>query len=188
MLPIKIYSNAEADKATILKENKNKSGIYMWKNLINDKCYIGSAIDLSDRLKFYFSTKAMENQLKNSQSYIYHAIIKYGHSNFSLTILEYCSPEQCIEREDFYLSSEKHEYNILPKAGSWLGHQHSDETKIIMSEAKKGENNPMFGKTGENNPMYGKNHTEESKKIMSDIKKGQPRPSGAGRPSQIFKQ
>ena len=55
-----------------------------------------------------------------------------------------------------------------------------------MSEAKKGENNPMFGKTGENNPMYGKNHIEESKKIMSDIKKGQPRPSGAGRPSQAI--
>jgi len=27
--PIKIYSNAEADKAKILKENKKKSGIYM---------------------------------------------------------------------------------------------------------------------------------------------------------------
>ena len=25
------------------------------------------------------------------------------------------------------------------------GRTHSDETKIIMSDAKKGENNPMFG-------------------------------------------
>jgi hypothetical protein len=38
-IPIKIYSNAESDKALILKENKNKSGIYMWKNSINDKRY-----------------------------------------------------------------------------------------------------------------------------------------------------
>jgi len=29
ILPIKSYSNAEADKAIIIKENKNKSGIYM---------------------------------------------------------------------------------------------------------------------------------------------------------------
>jgi hypothetical protein len=29
IVPIKIYSNAEADKAQILKENSNKSGIYM---------------------------------------------------------------------------------------------------------------------------------------------------------------
>jgi len=29
MVPIKTYSNAEDDKAKILSENKNKSGIYM---------------------------------------------------------------------------------------------------------------------------------------------------------------
>jgi len=29
LIPIKIYPNAEADKAKILKDNKNKSGIYM---------------------------------------------------------------------------------------------------------------------------------------------------------------
>jgi len=28
IVPIKSYSNAEADKATILKDNQNKSGIY----------------------------------------------------------------------------------------------------------------------------------------------------------------
>ena len=31
IIPIKSYSNAEADKAQILKDNKNKSGIYKWK-------------------------------------------------------------------------------------------------------------------------------------------------------------
>jgi len=46
-----------------LSENKNKSGIYSWKNLINDKCYIGSAVDLSNRLAFYYSVKALENEL-----------------------------------------------------------------------------------------------------------------------------
>jgi len=29
IIPIKIYSNGEADKAKILKYNQNKSGIYM---------------------------------------------------------------------------------------------------------------------------------------------------------------
>ena len=33
-------------------------------NLINGKQYIGSAIDLPNRLSFYYSTKAMENYLK----------------------------------------------------------------------------------------------------------------------------
>jgi len=144
IIPIKSYSNAEADKAKIIKENKNKSGIYMWTNTINGIQYIGSAIDLSNRLSFYFSFPAMENKLKNSKSFIYNAILKHGHSNFSLTILEYCDKEKCIEREDFYLSCFSHEYNILEKAGSTLGSTRNN--------------------TGENNPMFGKNHSDESKK------------------------
>ena len=121
---------------------------------------------------YYFISlgKSMENALKNSQSSIYSALLKHGHSNFALTILEYCSPDKCIEREDFYLSSLPHEYNILPKAGSRLGSKHSDETKKIISDALKGSNHPM----------YGKNHTEETKTIISEAKKGQQRPEGAG--------
>jgi len=159
IIPIKSSSNAEADKAIILKENKNKSGIYMWTNLINDKQYIGSAVDLSNRLTKDSSTIYMEDVLTRSNSHIYRALLKYGYSNFSLTILEYCNKEKCLEREDFYLSSLPHEYNILP--GSWLGHKHYDESKIIMSDAKKGEKNPMYNKQ---------------------------KPEGSGNPSQIFKQ
>ena len=54
----------------------------------------------------------MENSLKNNQSYIYNAILKYGHSKLSLTILEYCSPEKCLEREQYYIDLLKPEYNI----------------------------------------------------------------------------
>ena len=139
IIPIKIYPNTETDKALILSENKNKSGIYMWTNSKNGKCYIGSAVDLYFRLSFYYSCKTMENYLKKNKSHIYNAILKDGHSNFSLTILEYCSSEQCIEREDFYLSSLKHEYNILLKAGSSLGIKLSDKTKQKISEVKKGQ-------------------------------------------------
>jgi len=44
------------------------------------------------------------------------------------------------------------------------GQNHTEETKTIMSEAKKGEKNPMFGKTGENNPNYGQTPSEETRK------------------------
>ena len=40
----KLYPNSETYKAQILSENKNKSGIYMWKNSINGKRYIGSEL------------------------------------------------------------------------------------------------------------------------------------------------
>jgi len=159
LVPIKIYSNAEADKAQIIKDNKNKSGIYKWKNLINDKQYIGSAIDLSKRLSNYYSTAYIEDALNRGISHIYRALLKNGHDNFSVTILEYCEPEKCIEREDFYLSTENHEYNILEKAGSSRGRKHDEKTKKKISDSMSGENHPMFEK---------------------------PRPEGAGRPSQAI--
>lgn len=43
---------------------------------------------------------------------------------------------------------------------------------LKISESKKGENNPMFGKNGEEHPMYGKHHTQESKNKMSVSLKG----------------
>jgi hypothetical protein len=47
----------------------------------------------------------MEAALKKSRNHIYSALLKNGYENFSLTILEYCEPEQCIEREDYYICS-----------------------------------------------------------------------------------
>jgi len=155
----------------------------MWTNLINKKQYIGSSVDLSNRLYKYYSTTCMENLIKRSNSHIYRALLKNGYSNFSLTILEYCDKEQCIEREYYYLSCLPHEYNILEKAGSWLGHKHSDDAKTKISDAKKGKKNSMFGQ----------NHKEETKTIMSEAKKGEknpmhnkPRPEGAGKASQAI--
>jgi len=144
IIPIKSYSNVEADKDKILSDNKNKSGIYKWTNLINDKQYIGSAINLSNRLSDYYSTTYMEDALTRSNSHIYRALLKNGYENFSLTILEYCEPEQCFEREDFYLSSENNEYNISKKAGaSMFGRSHSDATKKQISDALTGSNKSL---------------------------------------------
>jgi len=41
LAPVKIYSTLDKDK--IIKDNKEKSGIYLWTNLINNKTYIGSS-------------------------------------------------------------------------------------------------------------------------------------------------
>ena len=43
--------------------------------------------------------------------------------------MEYCAPENTIEREQYYLTSLKPKYNILKVAGSLLGYKHSEETK-----------------------------------------------------------
>jgi len=98
---VKFGPNSDIWKVNILSENTNKAGIYMWTNLTNDKRYIGSAVDLTNRLKFDYSNLAMENSFKNSKSYIYNALLKYGHYNFSLTIVEYCPPRKMYRKRIF---------------------------------------------------------------------------------------
>ena len=61
------------------------------------------------------------------------------------------------------------EHNRLHKSGK----HHSAESRKKMSEAKKGENNPRFGKPAWNN---GKHHSAESLKKMSEVKKGDKNP------------
>jgi group I intron endonuclease len=50
---------------------------------------------------------------------------KHNLKNFSLYILEYCSPEDVIKREQYYLDTYKPIYNILKIIGSSLGYVHN---------------------------------------------------------------
>lgn len=83
--PILIYSNAGTDKNKNLSENKSKAGIYMFTNNKSGRIYIGSAFDLSERLRNYYSI--LKYQVKTS--HIYNAIMNYGYSAFSKAILDY---------------------------------------------------------------------------------------------------
>lgn len=172
-----VYSNVDKQKESIVKENRNKSGVYIWINNTNGKSYVGSSVKLSKRLLEYLNTNYL---LKRDNMSINKALLKYGYSDFSLHILEYCEPDVCIEREQYYIDLYPPEYNILKVAGSRLGYIHTDKTlaklknrevsdewRVLMSENSKGEKNPMFGRTGDKHPIYGK-----------------VKPEGSGRPSQ----
>lgn len=94
---------------------------------------------------------------------IYKAWLKYGHSNFSLSILEYCEPDKCIEREQYYIDFFKPEYNILQTAGSSLGYKHSEEAieKIITAKTGLRRSPEALAKfvasvMGRKSPMEGK--------------------------------
>ncbi|KAF3937050.1 hypothetical protein ABW19_dt0203323 [Dactylella cylindrospora] len=124
------------------------------------------------------------------------ALIKYGYSQFSLEILEYCKPKECLEREQYYIDFLKPEYNILKVAGSLLGFKHLEATKAIMkgrkvsaeTRAKLSEANT--GKTrstetrqkisaamkNENHPMYGKTLTDETREKLSIAKMREKNP------------
>lgn len=192
--PVIVYSNVETDKSKILSDNKGKAAIYMWTHIESGKRYIGSAVDLYNRLKYYFSPLG----LKRANNYISRAIISHKHSAFSLSIIEYIdisnlSKESArkliLEREQHHIDSLGPEYNINPIAGSRLGsghtelakakmrkRKHTEETKALISLAMSGENNPMYGRRGENNPNFGKifSHSTETKSLISKALLGKP--------------
>lgn len=149
--PEVIYPNADLEKESIIKENKKKSGVYLWKNLINGKFYIGSSVNLGRRFGFYFSVVSLMNY--KFRSIIYNALLKNGYSNFSLEILEYCKPEEVIKREQFYIDLLKPEYNILQVAGKKLGRMQTKEAKIKISLSKKTTYNTTKGTASLSKPV-----------------------------------
>lgn len=137
--PVKRYLDTELNKANVLAENRNKSGIYRWINNENGNTYVGSAVNLSKRINSYFQ----EGELNRNPRPIKNALLKYGHENFNLEILEYCNKEDLIKREQHYLDELTPEYNVLKQAYSLSGFKHSDETieklklKTLSEEQKE---------------------------------------------------
>jgi hypothetical protein len=137
---IKKYENMDTQKLKILEENKGKSGVYLIRNLNNKKFYVGSSIDIGRRFKEYFN---ISHLLRRDKLPICAALSKYGYSQFSVEIMEYCNISIVIEREQYYLNLLKPQYNILKIAGSLKGFLHSEETKNKLSDVFKGNVNSL---------------------------------------------
>jgi len=153
--PVKIYANTDLSKKEILNENKNKSGIYCWKNNLNGKTYVGSAINLSKRINSYYNIIESNKKLRpilghtsfasvtGTTFVVELALSKYGFENFTLEILEYCEKENVMVREQFFIDLLIPEYNVLKHAYSLLGFKHSELTisklkqKVVSAEHKK---------------------------------------------------
>lgn len=71
-----------------------KTGIYLIKNKLNGKCYVGQSIDIEARWKQHI----IDSKNKCNQA-IHKAISKYGKENFEFSVLEECSADELDERE-----------------------------------------------------------------------------------------
>jgi group I intron endonuclease len=115
--------------------NKSKGGlIYKIKNLINEDFYIGSTQNLNKR---YYTHLNHIRTNKNTCVKLIRAVNKYGEENFSFEIIEKCSVEDLLNREQYYLDFLNPKYNISKKAGSNLGIKRTEETKLKKSISQK---------------------------------------------------
>jgi len=169
IVPAVSYSDADVQKLTIYKENKNKSGIYRWTNKTTGSSYIGSALNLSRRFTNYYSLKFVNREVNKGNSIISRALLKYGYSNFKLDILEYCDSSVLIEKEQYYLDKLNPKYNILTTAGSIAGYRHSEASlELIRAAALKRKPKTLSEETKSkiSAAILGKKHSDETKEKM----------------------
>ena len=112
--PSVVYEDAYSMKKVILKENKGKAGIYMLTNKITGDIYVGQSIDLRKRFIKYFSLSYINSR---KELIISRALIKYGYSNFSVTVLEYCNASELDVKEQYYFDKLNPQYNIQKNSG-----------------------------------------------------------------------
>lgn len=176
-----------------------RSGIYRIRNIVNEHCYVGSAVDFNRR--WYKHKYALLKGIHHS-SYLQNAWDLYGKDAFVFEILE------CVEELNDLLLREQHYKNILqsvydmcPVAGSQLGAKRSEETKRKIGAVHKGkklseetkqkmrkprskeackkqsETMKKNGTTkGQNHSMYGKHLPEEHKRKLSIVFSGKNNP------------
>ena len=72
------------------------SGIYAFVNIETGASYIGSSVNLGERIMDHILNYTSNLHLQN-------AILKYGLSHFAFVILEYCLSSDLLKREQPYL-------------------------------------------------------------------------------------
>ncbi len=97
-------------------QNTTFSGIYTITNLVNNKIYVGFAINF-DKRKWQHFDKLKNKEHKNV--YLQSSFDKYGESNFKFEILEECSTDFLASQENYWCNllnthNDKYGYNIRP--------------------------------------------------------------------------
>lgn len=180
-----------------------RSGVYQILNIVNGKCYVGSAVDLLNRWRVHRGRLDKNIHSKKLQN----AWNKHGALSFEFMVLEYCSKDEVVYREQYwmdFLDSFRNGYNTRRIATSNLGIRMSDETKRKHSIRSKGrkmseENKkkqserckgvPLpeahrikisLANTGKPGFFKGKTHSEETKQKIRNTKKRNPSPPSYG--------
>lgn len=151
-------------KKTAYRTLKPFSGIYLVVNLVNGKCYVGSAVTGNIYIRMHKHLYSLKGNVP-----VANAVKKYGLQEFAVLVLEIVPQDETVDaslllnREDFYILELKPEYNIAPLASNSVGWKHSEETLTKMRENYSEERRQRVG-----NINKGKVLSEETRNLMRE--------------------
>jgi group I intron endonuclease len=161
-----------------------KSGIYKISFDGNRLFYIGSSVNLVARKTNHISDLKNNNHCNQKLQNAYN---KY--KKFCFEVIENCSIEELIVKEQYYLDNLKPNLNILKVAFSSIGFKHTEETikKITIDAQRKAKDKNWIDKVSKGwfkkgekvkfskkaidkrvKAYTGYKHTDEAKKKMSE--------------------
>lgn len=165
--------------------------IYIIRNKVNDKRYIGQTIN---QRGFDGRYRGGNWCKRTTNEYLKRSGEKYGVDNFEvIKVFDIAmNKDELDEKEKYWIdyydtTNNKKGYNMTKGGGNsntFLNktEEEMEEIRKKISEANKGENNPMYGKhhsektkkkiseanSGENSSVWGKHRSEETKRKMSE--------------------
>ena len=145
---------------------EKKAGVYILRNMINGKYYIGESIDIKSRIWCHKKRKTKQIISKSIQ--------KYGVDNFEVEVyyLESFDKKSLIELEEqliiTYNSLTPNGYNILPKGFDRSGVKMSEHSKLKMSDYRK--NRPKTEEHKRNLAIAAKNRVRDPEQLKKFAK------------------
>lgn len=174
----------------VLDEKQNEGIVYLAKNNINGKMYVGiTTRPLKNRISEHKYDSI--NRKSNHKSHFHNAINMYGFENFTFTIIEFVHTDnlydlvKCLHSlERYYIkkyqtNNKNIGYNLTIGGEGTSGYKLSTEHKALISKIHKGkclseEHKKRISEfmSGNDNPRKGKHLSNETRKKISNSHKG----------------
>ena len=108
-----------------------KCGIYCIKNIVNNKCYIGSSTHIYYRIRRHKSDLLRK---VHANPILQNAYNKYGADSFVVSIIEECAEDMVLVREQHYIDTILPVYNITKEV---INNRPSPESRLKISNTMK---------------------------------------------------
>ena len=146
-----------------------KSGIYLIRNTVTEKVYVGQSLNIKNRLYVH---KAYLRNSNHPNEHLQRAFSKYGEDKFVFQVLEFCGAESLNELEKHWIdkfNSINPDFGYNKKeAGSHGGHSEETREKMRVNGKGKGLGKKMPEEVRRkiSESHKGMKHSEESREKM----------------------